>query len=244
MNSSNDLDQFAELESFDLLLPNLDTIHSFSNLFDLYKLDYQQEINIFPNQLDSVDGSLSDSNEPVSYFFLNDTNNSPNLTNDFINQYLTPSPLDNSPSTSTLSSSNSLFSFDTSLIEKIDFSKTDSGPITIIMPETENNGMKITSEITFNFDQPQDNHLLDQYDILEFDEAEKINVLSTSSNDTCIDLDESSELDIESEKPTLTEEEKVFILKKAINCPHICLLQRYFKNKVSSLLKSLYLILF
>ena len=63
-------------------------------------------------------------------------------------------------------------------------------PISFVLPETIENGMKITNEIILNFDSASDEKKqLEEYEMLsKLDVNEYLNVVTCTSSDTCIDL--------------------------------------------------------
>jgi hypothetical protein len=78
----------------------------------------------------------------------------------------------------------------------IDKLKSQSGPISITLPEIEDEGMKITSEIILNFDNETTKKLIDTSlnlaDEINYDENLQICI---DKPDTCLDLDFDSELE-------------------------------------------------
>lgn len=188
VEQSNDLVNFE-----DLLYQGIDYFDSISNMIDLNNLNYPENQGFSKQNVDTLDTQIDsvNSNDPTLEYFQIESN----------------TPISNSDSTSSLSPSSSssssspinsiIFQEASNFLENIDFSNALNGPITISLPEFENNGMKITSEMILNFDPVDTNQLLEQYDILKPDETINLNVLSESSNDTCIDLDDSPDNDDE-----------------------------------------------
>jgi hypothetical protein len=81
-------------------------------------------------------------------------------------------------------------------------------PISFILPETVENGMKIKNEIILNFDQMDEAQLYAQYELLsKIDLGQQLNVITMSSNDTCIDLvNEDSKMSDDDEEDDSEEE--------------------------------------
>ena len=113
-------------------------------------------------------------------------------------------------------------------------SSSPNMPISICLPEQEDNGMKVAREIIFNFEPAINSQVLSHDDQIMSQDAdadfENFNILSDSPNDTCIDLDEDDDDDSnesslfssvnETEKSlTLTEEEKSVYKKEGYKLP-------------------------
>jgi hypothetical protein len=83
-------------------------------------------------------------------------------------------------------------------------------PLSFVLSETVENGMKIKNEIILNFDQMDEAQLYEQYELLsKIDLGQQLNVITMSSSDTCIDLsnEESKMSDNDDEEDDDSEEE-------------------------------------
>ena len=112
-----------------------------------------------------------------------DSSSSPESSN------ASPVPQEGSPSSSQLDENSVQFSY-TAEQKLLNASMAlPSEPISIILPETEKDGVKITSEIILNFDQIDENRILDQISHLsaELDSGKE----SQNEQETCIELSQS-----------------------------------------------------
>ena len=72
---------------------------------------------------------------------------------------------------------------------------TNVQPISFILPETIENGMKITNEIILNFDQMDEAKLYEQYELLsKIDLSQQLNVITMDSNETRIQLNDNDKM--------------------------------------------------
>ena len=174
IKNNNEFDVFFET--------NIDSFESMSNIFDL-------------NRLSSSTAYSSNAE------LLFDQSNSNELTPSSVS-----SPSSDASSSSPVSSnSESSSSLQSNLFENFNFldeeqqailtlnASQPSGniePISFVLPETIENGMKITNEIILNFDSASDEKKqLEEYEMLsKLDVNEYLNVVTCTSSDTCIDL--------------------------------------------------------
>lgn len=175
LNSNNDI------ENFDYIFSNIDQFDSVSNLFDFNKLGNNSnfETSAYNNSNFLV---VNKADSSIESLFELDQNNI------FIDSSASSSPLDSqSLDSNSNPSSNSNFN-----LLDASFGKNQIEPIKFTLPETENDGMKITSEIILNFEHMDEAQLLEQ--IEKIGDNENLCVVTSGSDDTKIDLSNSGSM--------------------------------------------------
>ena len=165
-------------------------IDSITNFFDLNQLD-----NYATNTL---------TNKVSSHEFLFDQSNWSNGSSMSPSDSSSSSPKSSdSPSSNSTSDFNFLDENQQKILEletqqqqqHDSHSLTNIQPISFILPETVENGMKITNEIILNFDQMDETKLYEQYEILsKIDLSQQLNVITMDSNETRIQLNDCSKM--------------------------------------------------
>ena len=163
-------------------------IDSITNFFDLNQLD-NYATNTLTNKVSSHEFLFDQSN------WSNGSSMSPSDSSSS-----SPKNSDSSPSSNSTSDFNFLDENQQKILEletqqQQQHQQKNIQPISFILPETVENGMKITNEIILNFDQMDETKLYEQYEILsKIDLSQQLNVITMDSNETRIQLNDCSKM--------------------------------------------------
>lgn len=186
MDSSSIFDELnKEPNEFDAFFDA--NINSITNFFDLNQLD-NYATNTLTNKVSSHEFLFDQSN------WSNGSSMSPSDSSSS-----SPKNSDSSPSSNSTSDFNFLDENQQKILEletqQQQHQQKNIQPISFILPETVENGMKITNEIILNFDQMDETKLYEQYEILsKIDLSQQLNVITMDSNETRIQLNDCSKM--------------------------------------------------